>query len=349
MPVMVNRRFCMFKVDSIDQQHQPEVQQSIIDKPDAKTNGSFLNHNFISRHFKKNQSLVKRHQEKKKMQQNANKQSATNLTQVIQSAASKFHDIGNHQLKQIVERLDYRIARIFKDNKHESVCLIEKGQKQFILKLVKAKKMDAVTRVYRNKLENEHQILSQLTHDSLYPAVQAYSQFPYPHFLLEYASGDSLQQVLDLSLFTLSERLYLSKQVLQSLFGLQRKNIIHNDLSLDNYLLDRELGLKLIGFHDAETIQTNQIQNGARISKLEAECFQCGTMLYYILTGKTLCPPTQIVFRSQLQYNPYEVNLKQTPEGEDIPKHIADMVASLIAPNPNVRVTSLAHCIDQWC
>jgi serine/threonine protein kinase len=338
----------MFKTDSFEQKHPSDIQQDTIDEALTKKAGAYLNHNFISRHFKKNQSLVKRHQKRSQLQQQANKQSATNLTQVIQSAANRFHDIGHNQLKTIVERLDYQILRIFKDNKHESVCLIEKEQKAVILKLVKAKKMDAVTRVYRDKLENEHQILSQLSFDSIYPAVQSYSQFPYPHFLLEYASGDSLQQVLDLSLFTLSERLFLSKQVLQSLFGLQRKQIIHNDLSLDNYIVDKDLTLKLISFHDSETVHVNQNSSSARNSKLEAECFQCGTMLYYILTGKTLCPPAQIVFKSQLQLNPYELNLKKTPEGENIPKHIGDMVASLISPNANARTTSLAHCIDQW-
>jgi serine/threonine protein kinase len=338
----------MFKVDSIDQQPQKEIQNNSVNDAPIEKKTPYLNHNFISRHFKKNQSLIKRHQEKNHLKQKENKQSATNLTQVIQSAASKFHDIGHQQLKAIVERLDYQVLRIFKDNKHESVCLVEKNQRQYILKVIKAKNIDTVTRVYRNKLESEHQILSQLTHDAIYPLVQPYSQFPYPHFLLEYAEGDSLQQVLALSLFTLSERLFLAKQVLQSLFGLQRKKIIHNDLSLDNYILDKDLSLKLISFHDAETVHTNQNSSNARNSKLEAECFQCGTMLYYILTGKTLCPPAQIVFKSQLEHNPYELQLKSTPEGEEIPKQIGDIVASLITPNQKARMTSLAHCIEQW-
>jgi len=107
--------------------------------------------------------------------------------------------------------------------------------------------------LYESLLRREYDIMSQLSHKSVPRAHRLESEKGSQVYVLDWCQGNHLGQVSSaLSVITRSERqawsLHLYSQMRDSLNYIHSQNLIHGDICLENFILNKDGVLKLIDF-----------------------------------------------------------------------------------------------------
>lgn len=275
-------------------------------------------------------------------------------------------------MKQI---LDLTLQKYLGEGSFGKVYLsTKKGKKGvFATKLIDRKKIDA-QEIYRKLLSDEIKLLKIFNHPNIIK-LEEYKETKDLYIItMEYANGGNLDEYLEkykkINKKCLSEEIiqYLMRQIIDALYYIHQKKVIHRDLKLENIMLnynneiDRQnlnilkSQIKIIDFGtaiQAETARTivgtapymdpnilknrNNTKDGIRLKEEysyddKADIWSIGTACYEMLMGKVVL-------------NSYDFNyiLKEIEKGlykipKTISKELSSFLNSMLQPDPSKRL-----------
>jgi eukaryotic-like serine/threonine-protein kinase len=190
--------------------------------------------------------------------------------------------------------------------------------------------------------------------------------------ILGFIEGESLRRIFkqgdDISL---SVRLFIFKQALESVAFLHQNRIIHGDIHVDNFIVQKDYNLFLIDFDLAnraklkrgevewvggmheyiapEKIDTNSFNMVKERADYGSEVFQLGVVLYYILYQKLpfKAPSWKELIEDILhQEPPYPSVLKAL--NEEIPKPFIEFLKKILHKSPQNRFQNAIEALSEW-
>lgn len=217
----------------------------------------------------------------------------------------------------------------------------------------------AVTSPPRRRFLREARAAAAVQHENV---VQIYGveESPIPYLVMEYVSGETLQQRSDrLGPFDPAEIVRLGQQIARGLEAAHAKGLIHRDIKPGNILLEHggELRAKLSDFGLARTVDDASLsQSGVVIGTpmymspeqvhgdeldQRADLFSLGSVLYLMATGR---PPfraasTMAVLKRVVEDHPRSI----TDIVPEIPYGLSRVIRQLHAKSPGERYASASQ------
>ena len=150
------------------------------------------------------------------------------------------------------------------------------------------------------KIRNEINILSKLRHPFINQILDTFENQKYIFIVMEYICADLLSFIRKREKLSENIAKIIFKQIMEGLKYINKKNIVHRDIKLDNILIDLNNTVKICDFGVSKRITENEIMVdhcgtpgyiAPEIYKNKGyEGFQCdiwsaGVTLYYMLSG----------------------------------------------------------------
>ena len=190
----------------------------------------------------------------------------------------------------------YKIINIMRNKTSKGVLLVQSliDHNQYICKI----------REYADDVENEIDVYNILSHKyninvAFYKEYRKHNDYVY--FIIEYVDGDDLYKYSKKNRFKVSEIKNLVLQIAKGLQFLHKNNILHNDLKLDNIMLDNNSVIKIIDFDLSRVCEEGEfISSGIfgtpryiapesydlNIYSKNTDLWAVGIILHAIITGK---------------------------------------------------------------
>jgi serine/threonine-protein kinase len=204
-------------------------------------------------------------------------------------------------------------------------------------------------------MQREHEILSQLEHPGLPEVTGLVSWNGRSALCYHYIGGESLLSVLARGRCRPSKSLDLGIRLMEILIYVHEHplHIIHSDISPENLIVNERGRLHLIDF-GAARIQDDTSRVGGpgkpsymspeqaqgRTWNLRSDLYQCGVVLFEMLSGKRYNPGATAVARRAFSANP---NI-DIDEFLDIPWRA--VMRRLLDPDPAQRWPSARSCLS---
>jgi WD40 repeat protein len=193
--------------------------------------------------------------------------------------------------------------------------------------------------------------------------IHAVEEQPIPHLVMEYVSGETLQQKLDrVGPLEVPEVLRLGQQIARGLAAAHERGLIHRDIKPSNILLEKgaEERVKITDFGlaravaDASLTQSGVIAGTPMYMAPEqtvgdsidhrADLFSLGSVLYTMCSGR---PP----FRATTSMATLKRVAEDTPRPireiiPEVPPWLCDIIAKLHAKKPDERFQSAKEVAD---
>ncbi len=220
----------------------------------------------------------------------------------------------------------------------------------------------AATSPPRKRFLREARSAAQVRHEHVVD-IHAVEDLPIPYLVMEYVSGETLQQKLDrVGPLDTPEVLRIGQQIARGLAAAHEKGLIHRDIKPSNILLEKgvEERVKITDFGlaravaDASLTQSGVIAGTPMYMAPEqtigdtidhrADLFSLGSVLYTMCSGR---PP----FRATTSM----ATLKRVAEDQprpireiipEVPQWLCDIVAKLHAKKPDERFQSAKEVAD---
>ncbi|WNG26250.1 serine/threonine protein kinase [Cystobacter fuscus] len=192
------------------------------------------------------------------------------------------------------------------------------------------------------------------------------------HAALEYAGSTPIHRAMTEAFLSLPERVRIGTEALAALTHLHRHGLLHGDVHSRNFMLTDEHRVKLIDFGlsrrggDAaeeasvphgglptfmppERIEPGSLSISSHPGDMRSEVFQLGVLLHEILTGHEPFPEG-VLWRhlAQAIRGQPAPRAVRTPEGELIPKALADVIERALAKAPEERFPRAVEMLEGW-
>jgi len=147
----------------------------------------------------------------------------------------------------------------------------------------------------------EAEILMKLSHDNILRVKGLFQNDNYYQLIMERCSGVTLFDLIDLN-HHMEENLarIVYTQVLDAVFYLHEKQIVHNDIKDENIMVGRDFKVTIIDFGSAsvddgqktrtycgsETYTSPEVLSGARYYRVDQEVWSLGVLLYVMVYGE---------------------------------------------------------------
>jgi WD40 repeat protein/serine/threonine protein kinase len=214
-------------------------------------------------------------------------------------------------------------------------------QRFVTIKVLAARATDPATRA---AFLGQARAAAAVSHENL-ATIHAVAEEPFPHLVMEYVPGQSLQSRLDSAgPLPLLESVLIARQVAAALAALHRLGLVHKGVNPGNILLVSpgghvkltHLGLELdsVGEPSASLPWLSPEQAQGQPADAGADLYGLGAVLYALCTGR---PP----FRTG--------EGEPQPIGEinpDVPAWLVGLLARLMARAPSGRPGSAAEVVD---
>jgi predicted ATPase/signal transduction histidine kinase/CheY-like chemotaxis protein len=232
----------------------------------------------------------------------------------------------------------------------------KQDDKPVILKMLKEEHVSAAEFFYRKQ---EHAILADLSHPGV---IQTYGIEPYDHTLLliiEDIAGISLKRVMENQRISVQGFFPIALQIVESLSYIHSVDIVHQDISPDNIIINQKTNqLKIIDFGAASRLlyETPSVQTPERLQGTLAyvspeqtgrihrqvdyrtDLYSTGVIFYELLSGR-------LPFQSLDPLELVHAHIAKTPPllheiAPNIPRVLSDIVMILLKKNAGGRYQS---------
>ncbi|CAD8053491.1 unnamed protein product [Paramecium sonneborni] len=201
-------------------------------------------------------------------------------TQLNNQTLSQFTNLNcSIQQQKVYKKRDYKKSELIGKGSQFEVyqALDNKTGKILAIKTVKLQGTKEQMNQQINSLKAEIKLLKQLKHKNIieFYFTEISSDFTYVDIALEYISQGSLRRVLSkIDLEETNIKIY-SKQILEGINYLHKKNIIHRNIKSSNILVDSQGIIKLSNFKNYiqidQDVEINEKQK-QKSPKLEEDC-----------------------------------------------------------------------------
>ena len=214
------------------------------------------------------------------------------------------------------------------------------------IKIFEKKKLK--TERKKRKIKNEIDILSRLRHPFINQILDTFDTEKYIFIVMEYICADLLSFIRKREKLSENISKIIFKQIIEGLKYINKKNIVHRDIKLDNILIDLTNTVKICDFGVSKRIQENELMIdhcgtpgyiAPEIYKNKGyEGFQCdiwsaGVTLYYMLSGSQ-------PFRAySLKDMEKKVVKGDFEEIKDISDEANDLIKKMLVVDPDKRIT----------
>lgn len=288
------------------------------------------------------------------------------VTSLLAKKALKIQDNVGFKTGDIFE--SYEIIAPLSINRFLHVYLAEKNGEKVVLKmLVLPDDMpEKGKNYYKRFFDQEFELIKEVGNHELIGKLIDWN-IEKNYAVLEYIEGQSLRKLSENSELTLSHRLYIFNQVLKSVAILHEKKILHGDIHASNFLIKKDLKVKLIDFdlanrehlrrseilHEGgvheyiapEKIDQNSFEMVKERSDYRSEVYQLGVLFYILLFRK-------LPFKALAWHELTLKILNQEPnyclEDEAIPSIIIDFLKKCLSKNPQNRFENAGAALKKW-
>lgn len=221
----------------------------------------------------------------------------------------------------------------------------------------------AATSPARQRFLREARAAAAVTHQNVVHIYSVEAE-PFPYLVMEYVSGDSLQQRLDESgPFTVEEISHWGLQIAQGLAASHAQGVVHRDMKPANILLDSMTNqVKITDFGLARTADDACLTRSGVIAGTplymspeqaqgltvdhRTDLFSLGSVLYALCSGR---PPfragsTMAILRRVVEDEPRPLQ-ELIPE---LPSWLIALIGRLHAKDPNARFPSATEVVRTW-
>lgn len=220
----------------------------------------------------------------------------------------------------------------------------------------------AATSPPRKRFLREARSAAQIRHEHVVD-IHAVEEQPIPYLVMEYVSGENLQQKLNrIGPLDVPEVLRIGRQIALGLAAAHSRGLIHRDIKPANVLLENgiEQRVKITDFglaraaDDASVTQSGVVagtpmymapeQTHGETIDQRADLFSFGSLLYTMCSGR---PP----FRASTSLAVLKRVAEDTPRPireiiPEVPQWLCDLIAKLHAKKPEDRFQSAAEVAD---
>ncbi|XP_012500816.1 PREDICTED: LOW QUALITY PROTEIN: inactive serine/threonine-protein kinase PLK5 [Propithecus coquereli] len=225
----------------------------------------------------------------------------------------------------------------------------------FALKVVPRSGAGAGRLCPRGKVEREIALHSRLRHRNIVAFHGHFADRDHVYMVLEYCSRQSLAHVLKArQTLTEPEARYYLRGLVSGLRYLHQRHIVHRDLKLSNFFLNKNMEVKIGDLGLAARVGpggrchrvlcgTPNFQAPEVVSRnghsCQSDIWALGCVMYTVLTGT---PPFVAAPLSEMYQN---IRDGQYPEPAHLSAHARHLIARLLAPDPAER-PSLDHLLQ---
>ena len=197
------------------------------------------------------------------------------------------------------------------------------------------------------KIRNEINILSKLRHPFINQILDTFENEKYIFIVMEYICADLLSFIRKREKLSENIAKIIFKQIMEGLKYINKKNIVHRDIKLDNILIDLNNTVKICDFGVSKRISENEIMVdhcgtpgyiAPEIYKNKGyEGFQCdiwsaGITLYYMLCG------SQPFKAYSLKEMEKKVLKGEYEEIKNVSNEANDLIKKMLEIDPDVRI-----------
>lgn len=271
--------------------------------------------------------------------------------------------------EESIAALGFTHIETYKDKRFDTVSLVSDGTGKFVIKNVKesiisSSARDSITRLF----QNEFNALRRLTLVKGVVKPLTLRMNSKAFFAMSFVEGERLDRFVRNHALSLQQRLSLSVELIDLLEQVHQHGVFHGDLHLGNFMCSADQGLTIIDFGcaviDGEPYRPG---NGAtphflpperassdwnHMCKSNAskasECYQLAIIVSYVLTGT-------LPFRGKTFRELHKAIVdgkhflpKLTPQNEEIPLQILDLIVSMLDTNPEKRPIDLRQVSQQF-
>ena len=206
----------------------------------------------------------------------------------------------------------------------------------------------------------EVNILKELDHPNLPRVFEFFEDEEKFYIVLEFCKGgDLFDRISEMKKFTEKQAAKIMSQIFEGINYLHSKGVIHRDIKPENVLLNEEssLELKIIDFDTATFFGTEHCKGifgttlymAPEVVKGEynekCDLWSCGIIMFILLSGGPPYDGTDDEIFKILK----SVSIKlEGPMWEKVSLPAKDLLARLIDPNPNTRISASEACMHRW-
>lgn len=199
---------------------------------------------------------------------------------------SKYHDIVRHHVEQATPYHYHDILGI--GGYGIAYLLIHKETKQpYVLKRLKAKHKNKTSS--KQKFQLEITLLRKLHNSPFFPSIIYEGEIQtLPFYIMDYIEGQTFEQIIfnDKKVFSLSESLKITRQLLEIVIFMHEQGIVHRDLRIPNILI-KDNKLHVIDFGLAtyikDDVKLETIRNPKKAESYVSDLYFVGHFLLFLL------------------------------------------------------------------
>jgi len=254
---------------------------------------------------------------------------------------------------------DYSIKKTLGSGNTGIVFLVEKDKQPYAMKILRSDTDNPIEDIKMKRFMREAKILSQVEHPNIVKIIDFGISDEAPYIIMEFLSGKPLNQLIGKTLFPLSEKVAIIKQIANALKTVHKIGILHRDIKPANIILTENNVIKLMdfgiaGLKNSDLTITSELLgspaymspeafDGSKVKDKRSDIFSLGVIAYELFTG--IKPFQGDSIGELINIIKIEDPIEPTKIDTAIPEYIQDIIAKMLAKDLHDRFSDTEEII----